>query len=227
MVFYAVFYRFAAERIVLMKVNPLIQLGNVPVQTGTIAACFDYLAAPNEKVRALEKDGQLIRLKRGLYVVDERVSGNPINVRLCANHIYGPSYVSLQWALRWYGLIPERVFTMTSITTKRTRKFENSLGRFTYYQVKPSYFPIGIRSVEENGVNCLMAGPEKALCDTILYDSYLPSQSVMRLEQYLEEDVRLDMDALGELDIRVIEACAQSGGKEQILNNLIKIIKKL
>ena len=63
--------------------------------------------------------------------------------------------------------------------------------------------------------------------DTILYDSYLPSQSVMRLEQYLEEDVRLDMDALGELDIRVIEACAQSGGKEQILNNLIKIIKKL
>ena len=145
-----------------MKENPLIQLGNVPVQTGTIAACFDYLAAPNEKVRALEKDGQLIRLKRGLYVVDERVSGKPINVRLCANHIYGPSYVSLQWALRWYGLIPERVFTMTSITTKRTREFENSLGRFTYYQVKPSYFPIGIRSVEENGVNCLMAGPEKA-----------------------------------------------------------------
>ena len=227
MVFYAVFYRFAAKRIVLMKVNPLIQLGNVPVQTGTIAACFDYLAAPNEKVRALEKDGQLIRLKRGLYVVDERVSGKPINVRLCANHIYGPSYVSLQWALRWYGLIPERVFTMTSITTKRTRKFENSLGRFTYYQVKPIYFPIGIRSVEENGVNCLMAGPEKALCDTILYDSYLPSQSVKRLEQYLEEDVRIDMDALGELDIRVIEACAQSGGKEQILNNLIKIIKKL
>ena len=47
-----------------MKENPLIQLGNVPVQTGTIAACFDYLAAPNEKVRALEKDGQLIRLKK-------------------------------------------------------------------------------------------------------------------------------------------------------------------
>ena len=135
----------------------MIQLGNVPVQTGTIAACFDYLAAPNEKVRALEKDGQLIRLKRGLYVVDEQISGKPINVRLCANHIYGPSYVSLQWALRWYVLIPERVFTMTSITTKRSREFENKLGRFTYYQVKPSFFPIGIRSVEENGVNCLMA----------------------------------------------------------------------
>ena len=45
-----------------MKVNPLIKLGNIPVQTGTIAACFDHLSAPNEKIRALEKDGQLIRL---------------------------------------------------------------------------------------------------------------------------------------------------------------------
>ena len=72
-----------------------------------------------------------------------------------------------------------------------------------------------------------MAGPKTALCDTILYDSYLPSQSVKRLEQYLEEDVRIDMDALGELDISIIEACAQSGGKKNILNNLNKIIKKI
>ena len=226
MVFCAIFYRFAAKSIVLMKENPLIQLGNVPVQTGTIAACFDYLAAPNEKIRALEKDGQLIRLKRGLYVVDKRVSGKPINVRLCANHIYGPSYVSLQWALRWYGLIPERVYTMTSITTKRSREFENELGRFTYRQVKPNYFPIGIRSVEENDINCLMASPEKALCDTMLYDSYLPSQSVVRLQQYLEEDMRFDMDVLGDLDVCIIEACAQNGGKKQIFYNLIKIIKR-
>lgn len=209
-----------------MKENPLIQFGNVPVQSGTIAASFDYLSSPNEKIRALEKDGQLIRLKRGLYVVNDSVSGKPINVRLCANHIYGPSYVSLQWALRWYGLIPERVFTMTSVTTKRTRMFENSLGRFTYYQVKPDYFSIGIRSVEENSVCCLMASPEKALCDLILYDSYLPPQSVIRLEQYLEEDIRFDMDALGDFDVGVIEACAKAERKEQIMNNLIKIIKK-
>ena len=209
-----------------MKENPLIQLGNVPVNAGTIAACFDHLSSPSEKIRALEKDGQLIRLKRGLYVIDDRVSGKPINVRLCANHIYGPSYVSLQWALRWYGLIPERVFTMTSITTKRTRMFENSLGRFTYYQVRPDYFYIGIRSVEENGLNCLMASPEKALCDMILYDSYLPPQSMKGLVQYLEEDIRFDTEALNDFDVSIIEACAQTGRKEQILNNLIKIIKK-
>jgi len=209
-----------------MKDNPLIQLGGVPVRVGTVAACYGHLSSPNEKIRALEKDGQLIRLKRGLYVVDERVSGKPVNVQLCANHIYGPSYVSLHWALRWYGLIPERVFTMTSITTKRSRMFENPLGRFTYYQVKSDYFHIGIRSVEENGLSSLTASPEKALCDMILYDSYLPAQSVKGLEQYLEEDIRFDTDALRDFNIGIIEACAQTGRKEQILNNLIKIIRK-
>lgn len=209
-----------------MKVNPLIKFGNVPVQMGTIVTCFDYLSSPSEKIRALEKDGQLIRLKRGLYVVSSEVSGKPVNGCLCANHIYGPSYVSLQWALRWYGLIPERVHTMTSVTTKRTRMFENSLGRFTYEQVKPEYFTIGINNVEEDGVTFLIASREKALCDMILHDSYLPPQSVKGLLQYLEEDIRFDMDELATFDVSIIEACAKLGRKENILNNLIKILKR-
>lgn len=209
-----------------MKTNPLVKLGNVPVQTGTIAACFDYLLSPGEKIRTLEKDGQLIRLKRGLYVVSSEVSGKPVNACLCANHIYGPSYVSQQWALRWYGLIPERVYMMTSVTTKRTREFENSLGRFTYEQVKPEYFAIGINNVEEDGVTFLMASREKALCDLILHDTYLPQQSVKGLWQYLEEDIRFDVDELATFDFGIIEECAKLGRKENILNNLIKIMKR-
>ena len=209
-----------------MKANLLVKLGNVPVQTSTVAACFDYLSSPSEKIRALEADGQLIRLKRGLYVVSDEVSGKPINACLCANHIYGPSYVSLQWALRWYGLIPERVYTMTSITTKRSRMFENALGRFTYGQVKPEYFAIGVNSVEEDGVSFLMASREKALCDMILHDTYLPPQSIKGLWQYLEEDIRFDVEELATFDISIIESCAKFGRKENILNNLIKIIKR-
>lgn len=210
----------------VMKTNPLVKLGNVPVQSGTIATCFDYLASPSEKIRALERDGQLIRLKRGLYVVSSEVSGKPINACLCANHIYGPSYVSQQWALRWYGLIPERVYTMTSVTIKRTRMFENSLGRFTYEQVKPDYFAIGVNGVVEDGVTFMMASREKALCDLILHDTYLPQQSVKGLWQYLEEDIRFDVDELATFDVSIIEACAKSGRKENILNNLIKILKR-
>ena len=209
-----------------MKTNPLVKFGNVPVQVGSIAACFDYLSLPNEKVRALEKDGQLIRLKRGLYVVSSEVTGKPVNACLCANHIYGPSYVSQQWALRWYGLIPERVYTMTSVTTKRSRMFENSLGRFTYEQVKPEYFAIGVNDVVEDGVTFMMASREKALCDLILHDTYLPQQSVKGLWQYLEEDIRFDVDELATFDVSIIEACAKSGRKENILNNLIKILKR-
>lgn len=210
-----------------MRENPLKALSNIPSQAGMIASCFPNISSTNEKLRALEKDGQLIRLKRGLYVADEHVSGKPINIRLCANHIYGPSYVSQHWALRWYGLIPERVFTMTSVTTKRSRTFENSLGCFAYYHVRANYFPIGVRSMEEEGSYCLMASPEKALCDTILYDSYVPAQSAKRLLQYLEEDMRFDTYALQDFDMSIIEACMEQGMKATILSNLLKIIKKL
>jgi predicted transcriptional regulator of viral defense system len=209
-----------------MKQNPLIKFGNIPVQTGTIAVCFDKMSSPSEKIRTLEKDGQLIRLKRGLYVVSSEVSGKPVNACLCANHIYGPSYVSQQWALRWYGLIPEQVYTMTSVTTKHTRMFENAIGRFTYEQVKPEYFAIGVNNIEEHGVSFLIASREKALCDFILHDSYVPCQSVKSLWKYLEEDIRFDMDELMTFDVSIIEACAKVGRKENILNNLIKILKR-
>ena len=115
---------------------------------------------------------------------------------------------------------------MTSVTTKRTRMFENSLGRFTYEQVKPEYFAIGVNSIEEDGVRFLMASREKALCDMILHDSYLPSQSVKGLRQYLEEDIRFDVDELATFNVNIIEACARLGRKENILNNLIKILKR-
>ena len=115
---------------------------------------------------------------------------------------------------------------MTSVTTKRSRVFENMLGRFTYSLVKPDYFAIGINSVEDGDVTFLMACREKALCDFILQDRYVPPQSIKGLRKYLEEDVRFDMDELAMFDVRIIEACAKLGHKEKILNNLIKIIKR-
>ena len=215
------------QNILNMERNPLIDFGAIPLRKDTIAACFGDLSSPEKKVLALEKDGQLIRLKRGLYVVSSDVTGKPIDARLCANHIYGPSYVSLHWALRWYGLIPERVHQMTSVTTKRSRDFVTPIGNFSFYQVAKDYYPIGIRIVQENGTSCMMASPEKALCDLILYDNYVPHQSQKALWAYLEEDIRLDTDELKNFDTSIIEACANTGIKVNILNNLIKIIKKL
>ena len=206
--------------------NPLLQYGNIPITSNLLAACYGDLKESKKKVQALEKAGELIRLRRGLYVVNPELSGKPINVQLCANHIYGPSYVSLHWALRWYGLIPERIFRMTSVTIKPSKVFENTLGFFDYYKVNREYFPVGVRSVTDDGISYLMATPEKALCDLILYDSYLPSRSVKGLMRYLEEDIRFDMDELAHFDVEIIRECAEKGNKKLILNNLIKIIKR-
>ena len=135
--------------------------------------------------------------------------------------------MSLQWALRWYGLIPEQVFLVTSMTTKHTREFSTPIGNFSYRQVPTKYFSIGVRNLEENGYYSLIATPEKALCDTMVYyDRFVPNQSLVRLEEYLEEDMRFDTDALKDFDISIIESCAQMGKKENILNNLVKLIKR-
>lgn len=209
-----------------MERHPLIQFAGIPVTAAEVKSCYTNLSSPEKKVLALEKSGELIRLKRNVYIVNDELCGKQTDARLCANYLYGPSYVSLQWALRYYGMIPELVYSMTSVTVKRSRSFNTPIGNFKYMQVSPIYFPIGVSSVEENGVCFLMASREKALCDTILYDNFVPHKSVKSLVAYLEEDLRLDMDILSELDTAIIESCACTGQKTQILTNLIKIIKK-
>jgi hypothetical protein len=82
-----------------MKKSPLLKFGNIPIRTQTLYDCYSDLSSPADKVQALERDGDIIQLKRGLYVVSGEVSGKPVDARLCANHIYGPSYVSIERCL--------------------------------------------------------------------------------------------------------------------------------
>ena len=210
-----------------MKRSPLLKFGNIPIRTQTLYDCYSDLSSPADKIHALERNGDIVQLKRGLYVVSGEVTGKAIDARLCANHIYGPSYVSLQWALRWYGLIPEQVHIMSSMTTLHTRRFENKLGTFEYFHVSPDYFPIGLRIVEDNDTACIMASPEKALCDSIIHDIKRPPQSVKGLWEFLEEYLRFDTDSLKDFDTSIIEQCIAKGRKTQILQNLIKLIRKL
>lgn len=209
----------------MAKANPLLQFGNIPIESKTIEACYKDLKAPIKKVQSLEKAGDIVRLRRGLYVVSPELSGKYMEKYLCANHIYEPSYISLHWALWWYGLIPELVYTMTSITTKRSCLFKTAYGRYEYHQVPPDYYNIGIRKILDNNTPILIATPEKALCDFILKDRYVPSRSVKSLIQYLEEDIRFYMDALLDFDASIVEECARQGRKTTIFKNLIKIIE--
>ena len=87
---------------------------------------------PRDKITRLLASGEIVRVKKGLYCFGEAFRKSPICSEYLANLIYGPSYVSLDYALRLHGLIPERVEAVTSVTTRCSRGFETPLGHFTY-----------------------------------------------------------------------------------------------
>ena len=209
-----------------MSSNLLKQFGNVPVSSATLNDILGGYSSPAMKVQLAEKNGELISLKRGLYMVSPEDTGKNISLGLVANHIYGPSYVSLEYALRHYGLIPEAVYTVTSVTTRHTRTFENSLGRFSYRCVSADWFPIGVTTEVENGVRYMIATPEKALCDTLLNLSGLPLRSVSGLATALEEDLRIDIDGIRGFDAGIVRECAGCGIKASLFTNLLKIIER-
>ena len=127
-------------------------------------------------------------------------TGKALNRNLIANHIYGPSYVSLQTALRHYGLIPERVHLIQSLTTKHSRSFETPVGNFDYKCCSKEYFPIGVRLENDNDITYLIATPEKALCDLINYSKGANIRFMKDVAQYLEEEISFDMYTLSEFD---------------------------
>lgn len=109
-----------------------------------------------------QKRGLIIKLRKGLYILNEKDRKiHPSRIFL-ANSLYSPSYVSTEYALGYYDLIPEKVEDVTSITTKKTAKFTNSFGTFLYQHLKTSLF-FGFTEIEdENELPVFVAEPENA-----------------------------------------------------------------
>ena len=118
----------------------------------------------NQISRWVQK-GLLIRLKKGVYLLnnDDRAV-NPSNMFI-ANQLYAPSYISLETAMSFYGIIPEAVADITSVTTKKTARFRNNLGVFIYQHIKPDAFMGFISVKDSNGYDVFLALPEKAIVD--------------------------------------------------------------
>lgn len=205
----------------------LEHIGNIPVSTQTIASLFPELDAGNQKVRHLEAAGKIIRLKKGLYVVEPKISRVALSTELIANHLYAPSYVSMQTALRYYGLIPEAVNTTQSMTLKHSRNFDTPLGRYEYQMIAREVFPIGITSITKQNFAFLIATPEKALCDLVANSPKVNLRYLKEVETYLEEDIRMDIEDFRNMDIGVFESYAKVGKKANSIETLIKFLKKL
>jgi len=113
------------------------------------------------------KKGVFVRLKQGLYALESRMPGT----EEIANALYKPSYISFEYALAKYGIIPEVVYTITSATTKPSRVFEARDLAFEYHKIKKQAFT-GYALVKEQGVrtsSVLIAEPEKALVDYLYF----------------------------------------------------------
>ena len=201
-------------------------LGSVPVTKETVASLYPKVSGANQKVAALVHSGKLLRLKRGLYVVNPQWSEKRINIELVANHIYSPSYISLQTALRWYGLIPERVARIQSMTVKHSRSFENPLGVFDYTCVTRDYFPIGIRQEQTEDGSFIIASPEKALCDLVISTSGVNLRYASQARIFLEEDLRLNMEAFQKFDKSIFIQCAKVGKKSMSIETIVKLLEK-
>lgn len=174
-----------------------------------------------QKINSECKKGALIKIKRGLYTDDLNNDKEVI-----ANVCYHPSYISFEYALSFYGLIPEYVSEYTSAVfgKKNNKLYRMKESTFEYRSVPDEVFPLGIVIMKNsNGISYKMASKEKALCD-LLYSKY-PVRSIRDLKSLLFEDLRIDENELIQLDVDFIMEIAPLYHSNS-LTTLIKYLKR-
>ena len=204
----------------------LSEIGTIPVTTSIIESLYPELKSASKKVTWLEKQGYIIRLKRGLYVANPEYSGKTLSSELIANHLYAPSYISQSTALRYYGLIPETVYVHQSMTVKHSRSFQTPIGNYDYKYISREAFPIGVRSIHKGDFAFLIASPEKALCDLIANSSKVNLRYLKDVETYLEQDIRMDMNEFYKMDTTIFEDYIKVGKKADSISKLLKFLER-
>lgn len=174
----------------------------------------------NNKISRDVKSGEFFAISKGLYETDKNTPGHYL-----ASYIYGPSYLSFDYALSKYGMIPEAVYkTYTSATFKKNKrkKYSNVFGDFLYRDVPESIYMFGVKAVVENGYTYHIATPEKALCDKLY--TMKPVKNLEELKNLIFSDLRIDEGLFRELDFEFITEIS-GGYKSNNLNLLDKLVK--
>lgn len=162
---------------------------------------------PRNKIGLLMKNGEIVRIKKGLYVFGEAWRNRPISLEMAANLIYGPSCISFEYALYRYGLIAERASIITSLAIGRCKEFETPIGSFHYRSIQKNKFGVGIeyREIEGEG-GYFIATREKALAD--LVSTIRRSLSLDELRFFLLEEMRIDENFLLSFDRQLMNSIA-------------------
>ena len=175
---------------------------NIPIEE------FDYVMLksvlknyknPRVKINDLIKRNKIVRVKKGLYIFGSTISHNFYIKETLANLIYGPSYISMEYALSYYGIIPERTETITNVTNKRNKMFETPIGRFSYKYINPKLYSFGITQIEIDDLHrVLIATEEKAIADLLYFSKSM--KHTKQLELFIFDDMRFDENQLKKLN---------------------------
>lgn len=176
---------------------------------------------PRDCLSRMVKTGELIRLKNGFYVIAEKIADTRVPFEQIANLLYGPSYISFEWALAYYGMIPEGVYVVTSASSTKSKSFKTSLGTFDYIHLSHPRYAIGIDQKENESGRFLIATPEKALADLVNFKSKKMNSKDLIID--LVESRRVDQENLKQLNKKLMLEIAESY-HSQAVRNLINAI---
>jgi hypothetical protein len=200
-----------------MRIPLRREIGREEFDYAALKAALSGLARPHDRITSLLRRGEIIRVKKGLYVFGEGFRQRPYSRELLANLIYGPSFVSLDYALSFHGLIPERVEQVTSITSGRAREFDTPVGTFVYRPTPARSFHLGMTRVASGGVAFLLASPERAVADRVREDRAATVRSLGDAEAYLFGNLRIDSAAFEQLDHGTFQQIGEALGSRKVL----------
>jgi|SRR5690554_2128364 len=204
------------------------EYAEAPISRHLILDLLSDYQRPNDKISELIKSKALISIRRGLYMTGPKMDLPTPEPFLIANHLRGPSYVSLESALSYWNMIPERVYEISSVTIKTSKLYKTPVGRFSYQQLKAPYYSYGIKSIKHSPKQTmLVASPEKALCDKIVLTPKAYLRSIKQTREFLMEDLRMDSEVLSTLDTKIIESWIENAPKKGSLEMLIKTLIEL
>lgn len=190
------------------------------ISTSILREKYKGYANPLDKIKRDTDEGVIFRLTRGLYETDENVS--PC---FLASSILSPSYLSFDWALSYYGLIPEKVVAITSasLNVRKNKTYLNKFGRFEYSDISSNVFSEGLTYLENDEYIVKIATKEKAICDSL--SKWRVVGSIKDLKDLLFNDKRIDEDEFASCDFILMARLAALYNKKN-LDLLIKLIRK-
>lgn len=204
------------------------QYNEEPLTRQIILSLLKEYKRPNDKISELVNAEYLTMLKNGLYLPGPLLNMIPPELFLVANHMWGPSYISLEAALSHWGFIPEKVFEISSVTTKTSKIFKTKVGRFSYKHTTIPYYSMGIKSIALSERQYIMiASPEKAICDKIVLTPGVLLRSKRQVIDFLIEDMRIDEEMLYTLNLEEISTWVDYAHKNSSLKMLIKSLQIL